>query len=95
MSRYHKATHRANEYPSIVNWNDAHHTRDITEVDRKSNSTEKALANSKTTKDYWKTKNEGPKKVVHVNVSKASPDIQKTVKKLKKTGKDTYVYKKK
>ena len=95
MSNYHRATHRTKEsYPKIVNHGSGTRSMgsNLEEIPRGANSTEKALEKTKVSQDKFKANQELPKKVVHVNVSKASPDIQKTLKKLKKTGKDTYTY---
>lgn len=98
MSNYHRSTHRFKEStPKIINWSDSTHNsfgRNLDEVSGKPNKVEQSLSKTKVAQQKFADNAKMPSKVVHVNVSKATPETQKIVKgKSKKTGKDTYEYK--
>jgi len=87
MSRYHKATHRLSEStPSIVDWNGKYHNSLGSNLDEVESRDPKV--NVKYIKDT-----PTPKKIVHVNVDKATPETQKIVKsKSTKNKNGTYTY---
>lgn len=82
MSNYHRNSHRMSE---IADWGGPARTfgSNLNEVQSREPDIKVKDLSSKA----------NPEKVVHVNVSKAAPDVQKAIKKTsKKTGKDTYTY---
>jgi hypothetical protein len=94
MSNYHRAGHRASETVTpIANWGDTR-GNGFYEVGRGDTGADRAIGKTKVAQDHVKSY-KLPEKVVHVNVSKASPDVQKAIKGNKKIGKDTYLYQKK
>lgn len=84
MSNYHKSSHRNRERstPEIVNWSNPHRGMDIPEVDRK-----EPVKVSPTAQKRASVENKLAAPKIHANVSKASKDIQKSLKKSARQGK--------
>jgi hypothetical protein len=84
MSNYHRSAKRTRERntPEVVNWGSPHRSMDIQEIDRKEPVKIKQTAQKKASIE---NKLAAPK--IHANVSKASKDVQKSLKKSARQGK--------